>query len=169
MIVKKTYHPIIHIPLSSLEKIGEILAFIGGISSLASLLFYWPLLPQTIPIHFDIFGNPNLFGGKFVLSILCTVIYLLMLILTIITNYPHLLKYPYDITEINVRNQYLLLRTFLIYLKLEIVCFFLYLQIKITFIALKLTVSLESSFLPIFFLIILITSMIYFYKAYQMK
>lgn len=169
MIIKKTNNPIIHIPRSFLEKIGEILVAIGVISSLVSLLSYWSVLPQKIPIHFDIFGKPNLFGEKSVLLILCIVVYLLILILTAITNYPHLLKYPYAVTENNIRDQYLYLRTFLIYLKLEIVCFFLYLQTTITLIALKLTESLGILFLPILFLTILITFIIYFHKAHQMK
>lgn len=164
---EKTKRPIIHIPRSSFEKVGEILALIGIFASFITLFFYWSALPQTIPIHFNIFGKPTLWGEKTVLIRLCLILYFLTLFLTVIVSFPHKLNYPFSITEINARNQYKLLRTFLIFLKLELIYPFLYIQVKITLIALKLSEDLGSVVLSISLFLFIVTTIIYFYKAYQ--
>jgi uncharacterized membrane protein len=169
LLMSNIKRPIIHIPLSSFEKVVEILAAIGTMSSLVFLLVYWSAIPQAIPIHFDSLGEPNLFGEKSTLIILCVVVLFLTLILTVITRFLHLLNYPFAITETNAINQYKLIRTFLIVLKLEVILIFLYIQIKIILISLNLSKNLGINFLCISLFIFFITTIIYFYQAYRKK
>jgi uncharacterized membrane protein len=69
-------------------------------------VYAFSFLPETIPVHFDLKGNPNRFGSKanlVVLPIISTILYTGM---TIINRYPHIFNYPVKITEENALRQY---------------------------------------------------------------
>ncbi len=62
----------------------ELLLLILAIAPVLYLLMNWSILPDQVPVHFDIDGNPNGFGSKMVYLFLPPGIYLLMLVLPLI-------------------------------------------------------------------------------------
>jgi uncharacterized membrane protein len=62
----------------------ELLLIFLTIIPIAYLLFSWGTLPEQMPIHFDLQGEPNGYGSKMVFIFLPLGLYLLMLVLPFI-------------------------------------------------------------------------------------
>jgi uncharacterized membrane protein len=62
----------------------ELLLILLAVIPIAYLLINWRILPDQMPIHFDIDGAPNGYGSKFVFILLPLGTYLLMLVLPFI-------------------------------------------------------------------------------------
>lgn len=62
----------------------ELLLILLAILPVAYLLFNWTILPDQMPIHFELNGEPNDYGSKSVFIILPLGVYFLMLILPFI-------------------------------------------------------------------------------------
>jgi uncharacterized membrane protein len=104
------------------------------ITSLAALLFLWIIsiqaitganhLPDKIPTHFDLAGNPNAWGsakGILLLPAIATGLYLLI---TIVSRYPASFNYPVRITAQNRDRIYALGVQMVSFLKAETICLF---------------------------------------------
>ncbi|NIF03827.1 DUF1648 domain-containing protein [Chryseobacterium sp. Tr-659] len=70
-------------------------------------------LPEKIPVHFDLDGKPDRFGGK-IYAYLMPVLAMLMFVLFVyITRHPEGANFPVEITEQNKGAQYLIMKVFL--------------------------------------------------------
>lgn len=64
------------------EKITQELALILiAVLPVIYMFMNWNLLPESIPVHFDLKGNPNGYGSRWVYVIMPVGLYLLMLVL----------------------------------------------------------------------------------------
>lgn len=105
---------------SPLGWIVEIAAILGLIVHGLFLLGMWPQIPASIPVHFDLLGNPDAWGGKADLLWLFGLSVLGFIALTWVSRYPHRLNYPWQITDQNRERQYRLAQLFLKALKCEL-------------------------------------------------
>jgi uncharacterized membrane protein len=120
--------PVLKLKYTPLEKLLEVLA-LGGLLYAAALLYTeWEQLPLRIPKHFGISGEPDGWGGKPNLLALLLVGAGLYVLLTILSFFPQLGNYPWEITEENAPRQYRITRSMLSWLKMELVWLFAYLE-----------------------------------------
>ncbi len=75
------------------------------------LIFFFTLdiysaLPDKIPVHFNVFGEPDRFGSRFMIFLLPTIGALLYTGFVILNRFPHLFNYPAHITPENAENVY---------------------------------------------------------------
>ncbi|NMA02279.1 MAG: DUF1648 domain-containing protein [Clostridia bacterium] len=157
--------PVLDIPLSSLEKFLEALAFIGILLNIIFIAMFWTELPSKIPTHFGPSGAPDGWGGKGMLLFLTGMNIMMYLLLTIVNKFPHTFNYPVKITPENALKQYYLARHLLGFLKTETVLLFTYILWGTIQVALGKAEGLGILFLPIILFIIFGTIGVYFYKA----
>ena len=112
--------PVISLRLSPLSIAGELAAAIAILLAVLIIVHFWAVLPDRIPIHFGFSGKPDAWGDKLMIWLLPTVATIMFVTLTAVSRYPHTFNYPVRITEENARHQYLLARSFLVWLKAEI-------------------------------------------------
>jgi len=62
----------------------ELILIILTVIPIIYLLFYWDILPEQMPVHFDFNGEPNGYGSKLVFILLPAGLYFLLLILPFI-------------------------------------------------------------------------------------
>ncbi len=167
--VKLSTRPVLQWPKSSLEIGLETAAALGLLTMLYAIIKYWPLLPETIPHHFDVSGKSDAWGGKWILWLLPGISLAIYIGLTVLSQYPHIYNYPWPITEQNAAAQYHLARTLIGALKTGIVLIFAYLQWQIIQVALGKGEGLGVAFLPAFLLLVFGTIGVYFIKAYQAR
>ena len=116
--------PKIKINLTQYDKLLEI----GGI---IILVIMWTLSAfnyyhstDTVPIHFNLSGQPDGYGSKvtlLLLPIIPTVIYFGM---TQLNKYPHIFNYMTKITEENAKHQYTIATRMIRILKVSVVLIF---------------------------------------------
>jgi uncharacterized membrane protein len=117
--------------INDLERSGtditlEVLAFAGLIVLLAVPAYFYGKLPASVPRHFNIRGEPDGWGGKNVLLLMPAIGVLIYAGLTTLSRFPHILNYPWAITEANARRQYAITRQLLSAVKLILVVTFVY-------------------------------------------
>jgi uncharacterized membrane protein len=85
-------------------------------------------LPDRIPTHFDIAGNPNGWGSPRTLLLLPGVALATYLIISIVALFPAAFNYPVRVTASNHAQLEELALSMIVWLKVEMVCFFTALQ-----------------------------------------
>ena len=116
--------PKMKINLTHLDKVLEISGIILLIImwTLAAFNYYQSL--ETVPIHFNLSGQPDSYGSKvtlLLLPIIPTVIYFGM---TQLNKYPHIFNYMTKITEENAKQQYTIATRMIRILKASVVLIF---------------------------------------------
>ncbi len=71
-----------------------------------SSIYFYSLLPEKIPVHFDLQGNVNRYGNKSSIFLLSSITAVLGIGLIILSNYPHTFNYHVKITDANREKQY---------------------------------------------------------------
>lgn len=84
----------------------EITGLLGIIFIVVVILLSYNDLPDTIPWHFNVIGQPDGFGGKSLLLILLAVTISTHLLMTVGLRFLHLFRYPFQVTERNVELHY---------------------------------------------------------------
>ena len=82
------------IKLDTADKISEVFSLLFVLAGILVVAFSLPGLPDIVPVHFDIKGEPNRFGSKYELWIGVGVSLLLYMIFSLISSRPHLYNYP---------------------------------------------------------------------------
>ncbi|MGR6835880.1 DUF1648 domain-containing protein [Syntrophomonas erecta] len=161
--------PFIKLPLTRWEIWLEVLSALGILMLLFLVWQSWGTLPDKIPSHFGITGQPDAWGNKSSLITLPIIAIATHLLLTIVSKYPHTFNYPAKITEENAEFQYLMARYLIAVLKVEIIWLFAYIEWIIIKVALGKTTGLGNLFLPVFLLVMLGTLGVYFYNTSKKK
>ena len=162
-----TRQPKLKISRSQTESILEFIS--GGVLLFLIVLLFqnWERIPDSIPTHFGGSGRPDDWGSKYTLLLLPFILIIIYSGFTILSRYPHVCNYPWRITEENAERQYLLARTFLCWLKLEIILLFTFIEWATIQLALGYSEGLRLTFLPISLIVIFGTIGIYFWFAYK--
>jgi uncharacterized membrane protein len=163
------YRPRLELSRSAFENTLILVAGMGLIFSITATISSWPALPQRIPSHFNMAGEPDGWSGRSILILLPVVSLTLYLMLTIFSSFPHIYNYPFPITEKNANRQYSLARSLLLAIDVEITWLFAYIQRTSIQVALGHLKGLGPLFIMIFVSIIFFTTGIYFWMAYKVR
>jgi len=82
----------------------RILTIVGGVILLASTIFVvvnWGQIPDQIPTHFTITGQPDAYGGKPMLIFLVVILWVMFTTLTISVKFPNMWNFPVEVTDQN--------------------------------------------------------------------
>ncbi len=158
--------PVISLGLSPADLAVELAGAIAIVLAVLPIVQFWSVLPDRIPIHFGLGGQPDALGDKIAIWMLPAVATIIFVVLTAVSRYPHTFNYPVRITEQNARRQYLLARSLLVWLKAEICWLFALVVRQQILVALgnAQRVSVELVFGII--LLIFATVGVYFVRAY---
>lgn len=127
---KDEQRPRLDIPRSPLEMVLDALTLLGLFALIFIIAYYWGRLPDVIPTHFDINGQPNDWGSPGYILIMALVGASTAIGLYVLTFFPHIYNYPVKITAANAAAQYRLGRTLLRYINAAILLLFSYLEWK---------------------------------------
>jgi hypothetical protein len=113
------------------------------------LVFNWAALPEVVPIHFGLLGQPDGFAPKPTLVILPFIALFLYVNLTFAER-SNRFNMPWKITEQNREALFSLARNLMFTLKLDLSALIAYLQIAVVETALKHMNGLGPWFAPVF-------------------
>ncbi|WP_410879755.1 DUF1648 domain-containing protein [Myroides sp. DW712] len=102
----KTQYPILKIKPSQLERYHDVINVILLLSLIGTTCYYYGQLPDTIPTHFNIAGEPDAYGDKITLLFLPGLGVFVFALLYYFQYKPHLFKHRITITAENIEEQY---------------------------------------------------------------
>lgn len=161
--------PKIKIAWTAIDISLEILAVLALAALWLLLLYFYPKLPNTIPVHFDGAGKIDGYGSKILLLFEPIVASILFFGLTVLNRYPHLFNYLSPITEDNAAYQYRMATRLIRYLKLLIVLLFIFVLWTSIQAVSSQNEGLGLSFLPIFFAMVFIPILFVLVKTSKNK
>ncbi|MFC5402555.1 DUF1648 domain-containing protein [Cohnella soli] len=120
--------PKIEIARSALEKALQLAGWLVLIAMIVFISVKWGGLPQRMPTHFNLRGEPDGWGSRWTLWILPAISALLFIGLNQLSRVPHVFNYPVAITEQNAAFQYTVARQLLAWINFEITVMFAYIS-----------------------------------------
>lgn len=159
--------PKIKLELTTTDKIFEILGWTSILAVWVLTVISYTNLPDTIPIHYNIAGDADGFGGKdtiLTLPLIATVFFVGM---TILNKFPHVFNYPTNITADNALRQYTNATRLIRYLKLIFVVIFGLIAVQTIRNANGQTSGLGVWFLPLILGVIFIPLTYYVIKSFK--
>jgi len=105
---KKPQQPKIKIKMSLADIIVEAIIWALILGFWTYTIVIYGKLTERIPSHINEFGEATDYKQKFTLFLLPSISTILVIILSILNQKPHIFNYPFKITEANARNQYYL-------------------------------------------------------------
>lgn len=160
----KSDRPYIKIQLSLLEKILEGISVLCIGAIIGVLFINWMSLPDRIPIHFGISGSPDSWGDKIKLIYIPIVMLFIYVLLTIVARFPHTFNYLVEITQGNAKIQYQNARKMILWLKVEVIFVFGYIELITILVAHNKKSGLDVWFLPVFLILLFGTIVYHFVK-----
>lgn len=148
--------PVIRLSFSTQDCLLEISGCLLLILQWLVVLYYYSGLPEQIPTHFNIQGQPDDTGHKNMLFFLPAISLVLYTGMTILNRYPHIFNYPGKITPQNAERQYLIATRLIRYLKFIVVLTFFAITLSIILTAKNISTGLGVWFLPVFLMLIYI-------------
>jgi uncharacterized membrane protein len=113
-------------PRSNIEKGFLILNSTGIIGMLVYATVMYSSLPDTIPTHYNLHGEPDGFGNKGFIWLFPCIAAFIFLIFTNITRFPDGMNYPANVTEENKLRIFAYTRFMMQVIVFEIVFFSMY-------------------------------------------
>jgi uncharacterized membrane protein len=145
--------PKIKLVLSAFDKLLEIIGIVLLVLLWVGVIYAYITLPDSIPIHFNIAGKPDAYGGKFSLIVLAFVATILYAGLTLLCRIPHHFNYLVQITESNAGRQYRWSTRIIRYIKVAIVILFGVIIMFVHLTARGLASGIGPWFLPLIFML----------------
>lgn len=99
--------------LTSTDRLLEMMALLIIAALWLMVVFSYQILPETIPIHFNIKGEVDGYGSRLTLIIIPLFATLLIPGMLWLSRYPHIFNYPTKITPENKTAQYRLAARFI--------------------------------------------------------
>jgi uncharacterized membrane protein len=161
--------PILSIPRTPFETSLTIISASGVIFMGLMVGLSWHELPEQVPSHFGISGQPDAWSGRSTLLILPAVAIVLWIGLTLLARIPHRFNYIVTISRENAAHRYLLARTLLSTLNAEIIVLFAYLTWQTIATARGSSEGLGTWFLPVLLLMIFSSLGVYLYRSLQTR
>jgi uncharacterized membrane protein len=142
------------------RKLAETLAaaFLAGVFAVAG--WNWASLPERIPIHFNLHGQPDNWGGKSMLIALCLIAAAAYILLSFVQRRPGMMNIPFavDLENSEVRR---LLAEMACILKASIMIVFFTIVWASVQVALGNAAGLPAGFLPLAVLLPMTPTVIY--------
>lgn len=154
--------PVPRPPRSRGEWVLEALAVAAVLASLAMVIYYWPVLPESVPRHFDAAGKPVAWSGKGSLFLWPAIGLVAYGVLTRLSRSLRNFAFPWPITEENAPRQYRLARTTLVWIKTVTVVHFALVEWRTVQVALGKAGGIGAGNVPLLFTVML-AGVLYFY------
>jgi uncharacterized membrane protein len=161
----KQKRPVIQLNKSILDQVLDICCWIILAALWAFVVIHYKDLPDLMPIHFNVKGEVDDYGRKWLIFLFPAIATFIFAMMTIISRTPHRLNYLVKITEENAFRQYTLVVTFLRYLRLGIVLVFAVITLESVFIAMKMVHHMKAWVLPAVLAVIFIPLIVYVIRA----
>lgn len=148
--------------LRAVDILKEMAAFAGYVAGIAWIVVHWNQLPDQVPIHFGVSGQPDGWAPKPAILITpaaATFVYITMTI----GQYFGKPNVPWRITPENRARIYEITHELIWWLKLQITWMFAYIQYTQVEVALGHKAGLGASFTPLFLGMVLFTLALYFF------
>jgi uncharacterized membrane protein len=159
----------IKIKLTSVDWIIEFTGLLLFILLIILPVYYFPKLPDKIPIQFKGSGVPKDFGSKSFIWIFPAAGGFLYTLLTILAMFTRLYNFFVKITPENILVQYKLAIRFIRILKTVIILLFLFICYQTIRISTGDTAGFGNTFLPVFLILIFGIIAIYFTRSLNNK
>ena len=167
---RRKKRPVLHVPPTRLDIAADVLAALGVVFTILAVAYYWHVLPDRIPTHFDITGSPDAWGPKSTLLLLPGVTALMYVLLTVACRFPHTFNYPVRITPENAQRQYRIALLVMRWFKVEIVGMLAYLEWAWIQVALGRTESLSAAWvMPVFVVVMIATAGLMMVLSYRTR
>lgn len=150
---------------SLFQAILEITALSGLTFHIGIIASKWVALPETIPVHFGVSGQPDLWGEKELMLLLPALSLLFYGGLTWLNRYPHKFNYLVSINEHNAERQYHLAQSLITAIKAQVMWLFAFITLQASRVALGETEELGFAFVPVVLVVSGATVVIYLIKA----
>ena len=161
--------PKLKIKLAPVDKATELIGIIGLLILIALPIYFFDKLPEIIPRHFGVNGEPDGFSGKgiiWALPIIGSVMYVGMFWLN---KYPHIFNYPQQVTKDNALRLYTIGTKMIRTLNAIITCFFAYITYSTIQTALGNQAGLGTWITPVFVRLIWGFTIYFLYKTMSQK
>lgn len=127
----------------------EIIGLLFLVGMVVFIYTQWDQIPQQVPVHYNAKGEIDSWGSKYQIFILPIISILFYSFITVISFFPQIWNVPVQITDENKEAVYLSTKNLIIFMKVEILAIFFYLNYH-TVTAQPLSIT----FLPIYMIII---------------
>lgn len=160
-------------PEPELEKsrfvmMADVIAILSVITSTSYLIFQWSSLPETVPIHFNFAGEPDGWGGKWMIVIPLIIGTVLWVGMHFLEKFPQSHNYIW-LTKENAQRQYKNSQLLVNAMKNIILVFFSFMTFESVRVSLGEKSLLGAWELPVF-LIVLFGTMLYFvFRSYRLR
>ncbi|WP_042528595.1 DUF1648 domain-containing protein [Oceanobacillus oncorhynchi] len=119
----ETNPPNLNLKMTAIEKLLNVLGILSYSGVIVYIIFTWDAIPNQIPGHYNEAGEVTRWGGREELFILLGIGLLLWFGMTVMERFPHVYNYR-NLTEANVKGQYINSRMLVNVLKNEIAILF---------------------------------------------
>ena len=155
--------------LTITDKSLEIIGWLLIIAVWALTIINYSKLPSVIPIHYNLTGQADGFGGKGTIITLPIIATILFVGMTVLNRFPHIFNYPTTITKDNALRQYTNATRMIRVLKLIIVIIFGLIAYQTIQNATGQANGLGEWFLPLILALIHIPLIYFVVKSYRRK
>jgi uncharacterized membrane protein len=161
--------PKVRLHTSGTDWVLEAIGLLGIILTLTCVILNYNDLPDSLPRHYNLAGQPDGFGDKSILFALPSIVAVIYLIMTIGLRFPQMFNYPFEITAENAELQYKNLTMMIRILKTLIVVIFLYLTFATIQNGLGKMNGLGTWFAPVTIITLIGTVGFYLYKGFSLR
>lgn len=150
-------------PYTFWQKSGEAAALLILSGVLLTLYTQWEQIPARVPLHFDVRGEIDRWGGKNSLLLLPATAVFIYLLLTVTSFFPGLWNIPVKLTDANRPAVYACMRNLQIVMKIEVIALLGFLTLRAA-----QAKALPGVFLPLLLLILLGTVGVFFLRLHRL-
>ena len=136
------------------DRIIELIGLIGLLILIGLPTYYYGKLPEEIPTHYGVSGQPDDFNSKGFIWLMPIIAVPMYFILLCLNRYPHIFNYPQEVTEDNAEHLYTIATKMIRSINTVISCVFAYLTYSTIQTALGKQDGLGTYFIPIFMIIL---------------
>jgi hypothetical protein len=155
-------------PLTFFDKTIEVIGIFALVASCMIPLMFFYELPERIPVHFDMAGQPDAYGSRSMTLIMPVVAISLYAIIFSAARYQHLFNYPVPVTAENKTELLALSQQMLRLIRLAVALLFLVLIVSTVQVGLGESKRANIYFVIYFLLAIAAIIGIYVYRMIRL-
>ena len=161
--------PVLDIPLTRTDRVVAVVGVIGTVLLVALPVFAWSGLPDEVPIHFGISGDPTSWADRRMIWFLPALGLILTSSMALLARYPHVYNFPVPVTDENAPQLYRLSRSMVIWLAAEIAVFFAFIEWTMLRTATGNAEGLVSIFVPLYLVLVFGTIGYFMYATFRVR